>query len=117
MKRLGSCLLCGVLLLLILIPDTVALRTSASSAILIDAETGRVLYEQNAQEERFIASITKLMTALVVLESGHALDEVVTIKREYTGIEGSSMYLRTGEELTLEACCTACFWRLVTMRL
>ena len=102
MKRLCSLCLCPVLLLLLVMPAR-AVSTSASSAILIDGESGRVLYEQNAHEERYIASITKLMTALVAMESGHDLDEVVTIKKEYTGAEGSSMYLREGEKLTLEA--------------
>jgi len=101
LKRFCSLLLCVLLLL----PGTPAraVSTSASAAILIDAESGRVLYGQNAHEERYIASITKLMTALVAMESGHDLDEVVTIKKEYTGAEGSSMYLREGEKLTLEA--------------
>jgi len=102
LKRLCSLCLCPVLLLLLVMPAR-AVSTSASSAILIDGESGRVLYEQNAHEERYIASITKLMTALVAMESGHDLDEVVTIKKEYTGAEGSSMYLREGEKLTLEA--------------
>ena len=52
---------------------------SAASAILIDGESGRVLYAQNAEEERPIASITKLMTALVAVESHPDLSEVVTI--------------------------------------
>lgn len=102
MKRLYSLCLCCTVFLLSVIPVR-AVSTSASSAILIDAQSGRVLYEQNAHEPRYIASITKLMTALVAMESGHSLDETVTIKREYTGAEGSSMYLREGEELTLEA--------------
>ena len=102
MKRLCSLCLCPALLLLLVMPAR-AVSTSASSAILIDGESGRVLYEQNAHEERYIASITKLMTALVAMESGHGLDEVVTIKKEYTGAEGSSMYLREGEKQTLEA--------------
>ena len=76
---------------------------SAASAILIDGESGRVLYAQNAEEERPIASITKLMTALVAVESHPDLSEVVTIRPEWTGVEGSSMYLKAGEELTLEA--------------
>ena len=76
---------------------------SAASAILIDGESGRVLYAQNAEEERPIASITKLMTALVAVESHPDLSEVVTIRTEWTGVEGSSMYLKAGEELTLEA--------------
>ena len=76
---------------------------SAASAILIDGESGRVLYAQNAEEERPIASITKLMTALVAVESHPDLSEVVTIRPEWTGVEGSSMYLKAGEALTLEA--------------
>lgn len=102
MKRLCSLCLCSVLLLMLMMPAN-ALNTSARAAILIDADSGRVLFRQNADEPRYIASITKLMTALVAMESGHSLDEVVTIKKEYTGAEGSSMYLREGEELTLEA--------------
>lgn len=74
---------------------------SASCAILVDAESGRVLMEKNADEERAIASITKLMTALVAVESTSDLDRTVTIQKEWTQAEGSSMYLREGEELTL----------------
>jgi D-alanyl-D-alanine carboxypeptidase/D-alanyl-D-alanine carboxypeptidase (penicillin-binding protein 5/6) len=68
----------------------------------MDADSGRVLYEQNADEPRLIASITKLMTALVALESGHRLDEMVTIQPEWAGAEGSSLYLQAGEQVTLE---------------
>ena len=75
---------------------------SAVSAILMDAESGRVLFEKNAYKERAIASITKLMTALVAAESGHKLSEKIVIRPEWTGIEGSSIYLRTGETVTLE---------------
>lgn len=74
---------------------------SASCAILVDAESGRVLMEKNADEERAIASITKLMTALVAVESTSDLDRTVTIEKEWTQAEGSSMYLREGEKLTL----------------
>ena len=74
---------------------------SASCAILVDAESGRVLMEKNADEERAIASITKLMTALVAVESTSDLERTVTIEKEWTLAEGSSMYLREGEELTL----------------
>ena len=92
----AACLLCGV-------PAAGAVGTSASAAILMDAESGRVLYEYNAHEPRLIASTTKLMTALVALESGHQLDEVVTVAPEWAGIEGSSIYLQAGEEITLKA--------------
>ena len=80
-----------------------ALETSAASAVLMDAASGRVLYESNAHEPRLIASITKLMTALVALESGHSLEEEVTIQPAWAGVEGSSIYLRAGETITLEA--------------
>lgn len=93
--------MCAVLCLVLCIPCT-ALDVSASGAVLLDAASGRVLWEHNAHEKRYIASITKLMTALVAMESGHKLDEIVDIKREYTGAEGSSMYLREGERLSLE---------------
>lgn len=75
---------------------------SASCSILVDARTGRVLYEKNPDERRAIASITKLMTALVAIRSTPDLSQEVTVKREYTLGGGSSMYLKTGEIVTLE---------------
>lgn len=75
---------------------------SAASSILVDAHSGRILFARNANDERAIASITKLMTALVAVESATDLDRIVTIKREYTQTEGSSMYLATDEQLTLK---------------
>lgn len=84
------------------IPESGAVDISASSAVVMDADSGRVLYEHNAHEKRLIASITKLMTALVALESGHKETELVTIRPEWTGIEGSSIYLQVDEQVTLE---------------
>ncbi len=66
----------------------------------MDAESGRILLERESERELPIASTTKIMTALVALERG-SLDDVVRVKREHLR-EGSSMYLREGEELTLE---------------
>lgn len=102
MKNFARGLVCAVLCLVLCVPCT-ALDVSASSAVLLDAASGRVLWEHNANEKRYIASITKMMTALVAMESGHSLEETVDIKREYTGAEGSSMYLKPGEKLSLEA--------------
>lgn len=76
---------------------------SAASAVLMDGETGRILYANNENEPRAIASITKLMTALVAAEWAQGdLSRTVTIRQEWTGIEGTSLYLRAGEKLTLE---------------
>ena len=74
---------------------------SASSVILIHADSGQVLYRKNADAQMLIASTTKIMTALVVAENC-APDDKVTIKTEYTNIEGSSMYLKEGEVYTVE---------------
>lgn len=101
MKRPLRFLLC-ILILPVLIPPAHGLQTAAASAILMEADSGRVLYEHNAHERRYIASITKLMTALVVVDSGRSPDEVVTIPAECVGAEGSSMYLRAGETMKLE---------------
>ncbi len=75
---------------------------SAKSAILIDVDSNRVLYEKNSDEKRLIASITKLMTALVAVESQPDIKQTVRIKEEWTNIEGSSIYLKPFEEVTLE---------------
>ena len=75
---------------------------SAASAVLLDAESGRILYARNENEERAIASITKLMTALVAAEYLDDLSQTITVRKEWTGIEGTSLYLKAGEEISLE---------------
>lgn len=74
---------------------------SAQKAILLDATTGRVIYEKNADSKALIASTTKIMTALVVCEQCNVLDRM-RIPKEAVGIEGSSMYLQEGEILTIQ---------------
>ena len=74
---------------------------SAENAIVMDAATGRVLFEKRADEQSLIASTTKIMTALVVCEQCNVLDRI-RIPKEAVGIEGSSMYLREGEVLTIQ---------------
>ena len=74
---------------------------SARKAILMDGNTGRVLYEKNADSQSLIASTTKIMTALVVCEQCNVLDRM-RIPKEAVGIEGSSMYLQEGEVLTIQ---------------
>ena len=74
---------------------------SAKCAILLDAYTGRILYDKNPDEQALIASTTKIMTALVVCEQCNVLDRM-RIPREAIGIEGSSMYLQEGEILTIQ---------------
>lgn len=78
-----------------------AISVSASGAILMEQESGRVLYEYNANEIHRIASITKVMTAILAIESGK-LDETVTVSKRAVYTEGSSIYLQVGEKIRLE---------------
>ena len=78
-----------------------AQAVSARRAYVLDAVSGRVLFERNANEQSLIASTTKIMTALIVCEQCNVLDRM-RIPREAVGIEGSSMYLQEGEILTLQ---------------
>ena len=78
-----------------------AVNTSATAAILMDADSGRILYAHNENAKMLIASTTKIMTALVAIENG-CLSDVITVTREATLAEGTSMYLKEGEQLTLE---------------
>ncbi|MGJ0846696.1 D-alanyl-D-alanine carboxypeptidase family protein [Tissierella praeacuta] len=93
------------LILIIILSSSIVygenLSLSAESCILIDGQTGRILYEKDAHRKMPMASTTKIMTALVALDKG-SLDDKVVIKKECVGIEGSSIYLKEGEIITLE---------------
>lgn len=77
------------------------IAVSAESAIVMDVGTGQVLYAKNAHKPRPIASTTKIMTALVAIQYGD-LKGVATISQRAAGVEGSSIYLKAGEKLSLE---------------
>lgn len=102
MTRRFLCCTLAVLCLYSIFPCRIlAVETSAASAILMDADSGRVLYERNADRKMLIASITKILTALVAIEEGD-LHDSVKVSREAAYTEGSAMYLTEGETLTLE---------------
>jgi len=77
-----------------------ALSTSAKAAILINADTGEVIYEQNADERLPMASTTKIMTALLLCENGD-FDKEITVTAEMLRVEGSSMGLLADDKVTL----------------
>ena len=87
-------------IVLLCLPTAWAADTSATAAILMDGDTGEVLYEKNPDRQMLIASTTKLMTTLVVLEHG-GLGDVVTVTQQHIA-EGSSMYLKPGDRVTVE---------------
>lgn len=76
-------------------------RVSAEAAAVAELESGRILYEKNGTKRMKAASTVKILTAMVVLDRLDPALEV-RVRPEWTGIEGSSMYLRTGETCTVE---------------
>ena len=86
--------------------DKVSQDISAGQAVLIDGETGTVLYEKAADEKAYPASTTKIMTALVTLETlmkyDSPIDQLIEVPRCAEGVEGSSLYLKAGERISIE---------------
>jgi D-alanyl-D-alanine carboxypeptidase (penicillin-binding protein 5/6) len=76
-------------------------RLTARSALLLDQATGRILYSKNAHEKLPMASTTKIMTAILAMESGK-MSDIVTVSERAVNIGGSSIYLEIGEKKTLE---------------
>ena len=91
----------AALLAAVLFTSTQVNAISAKKAIVLDAQTGRVLYAHAENDRALIASTTKIMTALIICEQCNVLDRM-KIPKEAVGIEGSSMYLQEGEVLTLQ---------------
>ncbi len=99
-RRILAALWAAVSLIGCMIAAAEAVEVSAAAAVLMDVDSGRLLYEKNGEKRMLIASTTKLMTALVALEQG-GLQQEITVTGGHMA-EGSSMYLRPGEKLTLE---------------
>jgi len=100
MKRLIAGTAAALLAAVLLLPMD-ARAISAQRACVLDTVGGRVLYEKASEQQSLIASTTKIMTALIVCEQCNVLDRM-RIPKEAVGIEGSSMYLKEGEILTLQ---------------
>lgn len=86
--------------------DESDIATGAKSAILIEASTGEVIYEKNSHEKLPPASMTKMMSMLLVIESIEndvlKWDDVVTISANASGMGGSQILLETGDQVTVE---------------
>lgn len=89
-----------IALILLLPKQSQALSVTASSAILMDTDSGRILYQKDIHNKRLIASITKIMTAVIAIENGN-LDDVVTVGEEVLTMYGSNIYIELGEKMTL----------------
>jgi D-alanyl-D-alanine carboxypeptidase (penicillin-binding protein 5/6) len=98
--------ICAVLLIALVLTSNLSfaetLNLSAPSSILIDFDTGEILYDYNSRIKLYPASTTKMMTAILAVEYGN-LDDIVTIDQEIVSLtKGSHIALEPGEQLTLE---------------
>ena len=82
--------------------EEVPIGLTAASALVIDVSSNKILYEKNIEEKLPIASITKIMTAIVVIEEVENLNEVAVISRDATLTPGSKIWLYQGERITYE---------------
>lgn len=98
MKKILCCIL-AVFLLIDFMPAS-AVSSSAAAAVVINGDTGEVIYSQNADTRLPMASTTKIMTALLLCEQGD-LDREITVTKEMVAVEGSSMGLLPGDTVSL----------------
>ena len=108
LKRIFAILLC-VTLLFVSSLSVCALSEddiSSPSAVLMDAESGKILFEKNAHEQRACASITKVMTLTLVMEAVDSgkihMDDVVTASAHAASMGGSDIWLEEGEQMTVD---------------
>ena len=106
--RIRACLLAALLMLTTILP-VAALdpgELDAKSALLMEAETGEVLYEMNADESLPPASVTKIMTLLLVMEAvdggSISLEDNVSVSEKAAGMGGSQVFLSSGEQMSVE---------------
>ena len=106
--RIQACLLAALLMLTTILP-VAALdpgELDAKSALLMEAETGEVLYEMNADESLPPASVTKIMTLLLVMEAVYggsiSLEDNVSVSEKAAGMGGSQVFLSSGEQMSVE---------------
>ena len=73
---------------------------TATSAVVIEAKTGHIIYQRDAHKKMYPASTTKMMTLITALEYGN-LDEIVTVSKNASGAEGSTLWLEVGDKVPL----------------
>jgi D-alanyl-D-alanine carboxypeptidase (penicillin-binding protein 5/6) len=79
-----------------------AIQTHAQTAALIDVTSGVILYSKSGDKSMRIASLTKVMTAIVAIEQGQ-LSDSITVSKKAAGKEGSSLYLKLGQKMSLHS--------------
>lgn len=105
MKKITSIILVTVYFLFGIVTETGVyaepLSLSAQHACLIEAESGRVIFEKDAYTKHAMASTTKIMTALMAIEA-NCMDDIVSVSKKATLEEGSSIYLCEGDQMLMK---------------
>ncbi|MBR3118277.1 MAG: D-alanyl-D-alanine carboxypeptidase [Oceanobacillus sp.] len=107
MKEVAWTIMIIVIMNVVLVPIAHAdsreesMQIESDSAIVMDASTGKVLYEKHAKEPMYPASLTKIATAIYAIENGK-LDEVVTVSSNARKVDGTTVFLEKGEQVTLK---------------
>lgn len=91
-----------IMIIILLIPfNVLAYNTSASKSILMDMDSGRIIYGKNVHKTQSVASISKVMTAIIAIENKN-VNKTVTINNEILKAYGSGIYIQIGEKIKLE---------------
>lgn len=105
MKKLAAALVAALLLAVPAQAATAGPAVDAGAAVLMEKETGTVLYEQSAHDKMEPASVTKIMTLLLVMEAidngSLSADDMVTVSAYAASMGGSQVYLKEGEQMTV----------------
>ncbi len=101
LKLFSLSLILSAILSIFMCNVTLVRAQTNSAEIVICANSGRILYQSNANQKMGMASTTKIVTCITVIDN-YDLSNEITIKKEWTGIEGSSIYLKEGEVFTVE---------------
>lgn len=103
-KKLSAVLFSAALLFLSFhsLSTKTAFAESVTAECVMDADSRRILYEYHGDTRLPMASTTKILTAISVLESGIELEKTVKISKQAAGVEGSSVYLKEGEEYSVK---------------
>lgn len=106
MKKIGIFFISLLLLLPCFVKAETDLAPSAKSAILLEASTGKIIYEKNSHEKLAPASMTKMMSMLLIMESIEkgiiSWDQMITVSANASGMGGSQILLETGEQMSVD---------------
>ena len=106
MKKILFLFICSFLLLSLIKAEENTLSKNAKSAILIEESTGEIIYEYNSHEKLEPASMTKMMSLVLIMEAIEKgvikEDQIITVSENASSMGGSQILLETGEEMSVD---------------